>query len=142
MAEASKTMQMAVPAEKLWAAISDYENYANFVDGVNSVKVLSREDGKARVEYKVELMGKDIFYVLDHVENKPSEMNWTMVESNIMKANRGGWKIKDLGAGKSEATYSLDLEFNISIPSFMLGGLVKSTLPKMMQSFEKRAKEL
>lgn len=142
MAEASKTVTMDVPRDTLWKIITDYESYKDFVDGVSKVKVLSREGGKARVEYAINLLSKDITYTLDHVETAPDKMNWTLVDSNIMKANSGGWQLKDLGGGRTEVTYSLALDFKIYVPGMILNGLVKSSLPKMLESFEKRARSV
>lgn len=139
MAEASRTVEMNVPRDKLWSVITDYEKYSEFVDGVHSIKVLSQDKSKARVQYAIQLLGKEITYVLDHVSESPTKMHWTLVESNIMKSNEGAWELKDLGGGKTEVTYRLALDFKIYVPGMILNGLVKSSLPKMMESFEARA---
>lgn len=141
MAEASKTLEMSVPSEALWKTVTDYESYPQFVDGVKSVKVLSRTGNSARIQYNIELLGKTISYTLDHVEHAPSKMTWTLVESNVMKANDGGWELKDLGGARVSATYRLALEFKIFVPGMILNGLVKNMLPRMMESFEKRAQK-
>jgi coenzyme Q-binding protein COQ10 len=140
MAEATKTAIMSIPVDKLWQTIVEYEKYPEFVEGAQTVKVLSREGQKSRVEYKIELLGKDIFYVLDHIEESPTSMKWSLVESNILKSNSGGWVLKSKGDGQTEATYSLNLDFKIYVPGIVLSGLVKSSLPKLLESFEKRAK--
>lgn len=142
MAEATKTVVMPVPIDKIWDVIVDYEKYSEFVDGVHSVKAKPMGKGKTEAQYSLELLGKEIFYTLEHVENKPHEMSWHMLDSNIMKANTGGWTLKDLGKGKTEVTYRLALEFKIYVPGLVLNGLVKSTLPKMLENFERRAKEV
>lgn len=138
MAEASKTVEMPVARDLLWKVIVDYERYPEFVDSVQKVKVLSREGGKTRVEYGIELLGKQITYVLDHVETAPEQMRWGLVESNVLKSNAGGWKLTDLGGARTEVTYHLALDFKIYVPGMILNGLVKSTLPRMLDGFEKR----
>lgn len=140
MAEATKTVEMDVSRDALWKVITDYERYPEFVDGMSKVKVLSRDGGKTRVEYAITILGKDVVYVLDHSETAPDRMSWTFVESNIMKANSGGWVLRDLGGSRTEATYHLALDFKIYVPGLVLNGLVKSTLPKMFESFQKRAR--
>ncbi|MBI3543136.1 MAG: SRPBCC family protein [Deltaproteobacteria bacterium] len=140
MAEASKTVEMTVPRDKLWETIIDYAKYPEFVDGAQKVKILSREAGKARVEYGIQLLSKDITYTLDHFEQGPGGMRWELVDSNILKANSGSWTLKDVGGGRTEVTYSLALDFKIYVPGMILNGLVKSSLPKMLDSFEKRTK--
>ncbi|MEW6055981.1 MAG: SRPBCC family protein [Bdellovibrionota bacterium] len=142
MAEASKTIEMQVTRDNLWKVITDYEKYGEFVEGVQNVKILSRTKNEVRIQYGIELLGKEIFYVLDHFEDIPDTMSWKLVESNILKANSGSWIIKDLGGGRSEVTYQLALDFKIYVPGIVLNGLVKSSLPKMLGSFEKRTKEV
>lgn len=129
---------MSVDRDKLWKVIVDYVKYPEFVEGAEKVKILSREGGKVRIEYGISLLSKDITYTLDHFEDAPNGMRWEIVDSNILKANSGSWKLNDLGGGKTEVTYSLDLDFKIYVPGMILNGLVKSQLPKMLESFEKR----
>ena len=138
MAEASKTIQMAVPREKLWGVIANYTKYPEFVEGVQTVKVLSRDKAVVRIQYGISLLSKDITYTLDHFEDAPNGMVWKLIDSNILKANSGSWSLKDLGGGKTEVTYLLALDFKIYVPGMILNGLVKSSLPKMLESFEKR----
>jgi ribosome-associated toxin RatA of RatAB toxin-antitoxin module len=81
--------------------------------------------------------------VLDHTEESDgSRISWRFVESNILKDNHGHWTLKDLGNGRTEVTYTLALDFKIYVPGMILNGLVKSQLPKMLESFEKRTKAL
>ncbi len=138
MAEASKTIVMEAPRDRIWEVIIDYQKYPEFVDGAHKVTIHGREPGKVRVEYGIQLLGKDITYTLDHFENGPGEMRWALIESNILKGNTGSWKLKDLGGTRTEVTYSLGLDFKIYVPGMILNGLVKSSLPKMLESFEKR----
>ncbi|MGE4233121.1 MAG: type II toxin-antitoxin system RatA family toxin [Bacteriovoracia bacterium] len=138
MAEASKTVEMKAKPEELWKVITDYESYPKFLDTVHQAKVLSRDGNTVRVQYSIELLGKEVTYILDHKEKANEKMDWTLVESNILKANTGGWVIHPLSSGKIEVTYNLSLEFKIFVPNIVLGGLVKSTLPSMLSQFEKQ----
>lgn len=139
MAEATKTIEMPVALERIWGVINKFEDYPQFVDGVQSVKVLSRGEGKTRVQFGIQLLGKDIQYVLDHQEAGKGNISWTLVESNVFKANDGSWALRDLGGGRTEVTYRLRLDFKIFVPGMIVNGLVKSTLPKMLEQFQSRA---
>ena len=142
MAIAKQSKEMNVSKDKLWATIVNYESYPSFVENVHKVKVLSNEAGKSKVEYKIELMGKEIHYTLLHDENKkPNLMNWTFVSSNLLKNNFGSWNIQETGPDKCKVEYSIELEFNFPVPGFMLSGLIKTTLPKLLESFEKQAQK-
>ena len=71
MAQTSKTVIMPVPIGKVWDTICNYEAYPGHINAVKSAEVKSRDKKLVCVEYRVELLGKDIFYVLEHVEEKP-----------------------------------------------------------------------
>jgi len=46
------------------------------------------------------------------------------------------------GAQSCKVHYAVEVEFNFPVPGFLLKGVVKSTLPTMMNSFFERAKKL
>ncbi len=144
MAEATKTITMDVPADALMAVITDYASYPSFVTGMKSARIVTEGGGEGqatRVEYNVDIMGKSITYTLDHVRVNENELKWTLVSSPLMKDNFGAWLLKPNGQ-KTEVTYTLGLELNFSVPGFVMKSLVASSLPVMMSSFEKRAKEV
>jgi ribosome-associated toxin RatA of RatAB toxin-antitoxin module len=140
MAQAEYKEVLPVVKDKLLATIMKYEDYPEFVEGCESVQVERRLDGVVRVSYHVSQMSQDITYTLDHVENVESgTIEWHLVDSNFFKKNNGKWEIKPAGTGKSEVLYSLDVEFKIPVPGFILNRLVKGSLPGMVKSFGKQA---
>ena len=143
MANASKTVTMAVAREKFWKAVTDYMSYPTFVDGVHKVEIISKEGTSSKVRYGISLMNKEINYLLNHDESAiPNKMEWSCVESNFLKSNKGSWVVKELGPEKIEVTYTVEIEFTIPVPSLMLSPIIRSTLPRMLDSFEKKAKAL
>ena len=140
MAQAEFHETLDVDKDKLFAAITRYEDYPQFVDGVRSARVERKGTGQARVAYLVSMM-KEVNYVLDHREDPTNgTVKWTLVESDSFKKNNGSWELKVAGPGKTEVRYSLELEFNFPVPGLILNKLVKGSLPSMVKSFVKRAK--
>jgi ribosome-associated toxin RatA of RatAB toxin-antitoxin module len=130
----------SVNREQLYSAITQYENYPQFVEGCTSVKVDRQGAGKARVTYHVNVMSQDVTYTLDHIESPEKGLvEWTLVDSNFFKKNNGSWQIQSTGNGKTDVHYVIDVEFKIPVPGFILNKLVKGSLPGMVKSFEKRA---
>jgi ribosome-associated toxin RatA of RatAB toxin-antitoxin module len=139
MAHAEHREVLNVPFQKLWSVITKYEDYPSFVEGCTKVVVDRSKPGNVRATYSVSMM-KDITYTLDHREDQAQgRIEWTYVDSDFFKANSGHWLLKDLGNGKTDATYSLDVDFKIPVPGFILNRLVKGSLPGMVKSFEKKA---
>ncbi len=142
MAQAELTQTLSVSKDKLFAAVTRYEDYPQFVEGCTRVEVERKGPGKARVTYHVSMM-KDISYTLDHTEDfEKGVITWDLVESDAMRANSGSWEIKDAGSGKCEASYRITIDFKFPVPGFILNRLVKGSLPSMIKSFESRAKTI
>ena len=144
MARADYSTEVAVDADRFYKVILDYASYPRFVDGMKSSEILEVEGQRTRVRYRLSMMGKEFVYVLDHVAVTESKsLTWKLVESDFFSKNTGSWKLKSGStAQQTMVTYDLDVEFKISIPGFMLKGLVKGSLPGMVRGFEARAKEI
>jgi coenzyme Q-binding protein COQ10 len=141
MAQASLTKVLDVSKDKLVATIGRYEDYPQFVTGCQKVEVDRKSATEASVKYSVSMMGKNLWYSLDHVENaEAGTLTWKMTGSDLLKTNTGSWKLKDLGDGKTEVTYTIDIEFKIWIPGPVLKTLTATSLPLLISEYEKRAK--
>ena len=140
MAQAEHKQVVSVDCDKLYRAITQYEIYPKFVDGCKGVQVERKGPGEARTQYQMNIM-RDVQYTLDHKEfPDQNRMEWKLVASDLLKKNNGSWELKALGPGKTEVKYAIEVEFNISVPGFILNQLVKSSIPTMIRSFEKQAK--
>lgn len=139
MATATRTEVVDIDINKLYDIIIDYAKYPEFVDGVSSIKVLEQTETKAKVEYSVNMI-KNFKYTLALKQSRPTDVSWTLESGDLFKKNEGSWKMKDLGNGKTEVTYSLEVDFKIFAPSSILSAVTSKNLPLMMESFFKRAR--
>ncbi len=143
MARADRTEIYDVPVEKFYQAIVDYKKYTDFVDGVKSVVIEKETPDGAVVKFTINII-KEISYTitLKHTPNK--EVAWSLVTGDMMKVNNGKWTLKDLGNGKTEVNYNLEMEFKGFLPGLGMieKTLVSTNLPMTMKSFSKRAQEL
>ena len=143
MAQAESEKTYEVSAEKFFRAVADYERYPEFVDGMKKVKAEKNPDGTTTAHYDLSMMSKDMSYSLKIKENPgQGEVNWALLKSDFFKVNNGAWKITSTGPSSCKVRYSLEVEFSFSVPSLILKGIVKGSLPTMMNSFYERAKKL
>jgi ribosome-associated toxin RatA of RatAB toxin-antitoxin module len=140
MAQASRTEIVDIDISKLYETIIDYAKYPDFVDGVSAIKVISQTEDSAKVEYSLNII-KTFKYIVNTKQEKPTRVSWTLDSGDLFKKNNGEWKLKDLGNGKTEVTYSLDLDFKLFAPSSILTSLTDKNLPSMMKAFFDRAKK-
>lgn len=143
MARAERTEVFDVPAEKLYQAIIDYKAYPQFVDGMKSVEVQKESSEEAVVKYNLSLI-KEISYTLNMRHKPNQEVSWTLATGDMMKVNNGKWTLKDLGNGKTEVTYNLEIEFKGFLPGLGMieKTLVNTNLPLTMKAFGNRAASL
>lgn len=139
MAKAELTQVLDVNYDKFFDAVTRYENYPQFVAGCKKTEVERKAPGHSRVKYTVSMM-KDLWYQLDHHEDREKGViTWALIGSDLLKSNKGQWIVKKLGENKVEVKYEIEIEFNISVPGFILNQLVKGSLPPMIKSFATQA---
>lgn len=143
MARAERTETFDVPADKFYKAIVDYHSYPKFVDGMKSIEVSNESTDGATVKYNLSLI-KDISYTLKMSHKPNTEVSWSLVNGDMMKVNNGKWTLKDLGNGKTEVTYSLEVELKGFLPGIGMieKTLVSTNLPLNMKAFASRAASL
>lgn len=146
MAQAQVTEILKASYDSLFKALSDYEKYPEFVEGCKTAVILEKnqvgEDVSAVVDYHVSMM-KDIQYTLQQKSNlSAGKVEWSLKSSPDLKKNTGSYALKKVSPDTTEVTLTMDIEFNFSIPSFILSKLVKTSLPGMLRNFEKRAQKL
>jgi len=142
MAQAEIKEVLSVNADKMYKAITQYDRYPQFVEGVTSAKVTRISDAEARVDYKLSML-KDISYALTHKENASARtMQWSLIQSDFMKKNNGSWTLREVSPDKTEVSYQVEVEFNFPVPGLILNKLIKGQLPKMLKNFEACAKTL
>jgi ribosome-associated toxin RatA of RatAB toxin-antitoxin module len=136
VAKSVKTIVFDAPPDKCYEIVWDFAKYPVFVKELKNVEMLSREKGKVRAEFTIKVI-KEIKYTLDIVGKTPTDINWTLVHG-FFKKNDGGWHFEDLGKGRTEATYTVDVDFGLLVPPAVVRMLQESNLPKMLEAFKKR----
>jgi len=70
-----------------------------------------------------------------------STLEWTLVESTMMKAQNGSYTLQATGESTTEVTFALEIEHSIRAPGFLrrsiFGGVVKGTLAGLKEYTER-----
>ena len=137
MAQASRSVTVNVPPEKLFEVITDYEKYPEFLPEVKKAKVEFGAGNVKEVTYTVDIKAKVITYTLKHTARPPDQLAWTMVRGEMMKGNDGAWILRAVPEG-TEATYKIDLKLGALVPSMVERMLAEQSLPGLLANFKKR----
>lgn len=142
MASAERIEIMNVSKENLLTVLKDYEAYPDFMDGVSSVKIVSRKGTSVKAKYDINVI-KKFSYTLN-LEETDDGVSWSFDSGDIFAINNGSWRLKDLGNGTTEVRYSIEIEIKIKMmgTGMITKKLVDTSLPSMMKSVEKRAQKL
>jgi coenzyme Q-binding protein COQ10 len=143
MAQATRSVTVNVPPEKLFEVITDYEKYPEFLPEVKTVHVNAGQGAIKEVTYKVDIKAKVITYTLKHTAERPAKVAWTMIKGEMMKGNDGAWTLKP-GAqpNTTDATYTIDLKLSSLVPGFIEKALAEQSLPGLLANFKARAEKL
>ena len=136
MAEAERCIEVLAPPETVFAVITDYASYPDFLPEIESATVLSRSPGFARVRFVLRVV-KTVCYTLDLVEEAPTSVRWTLREGDL-RQNAGSWSLEAVQGG-TRATYSVQVEVGMFVPGAIVSRLVGETLPATLEAFRTRA---
>ena len=142
MAAAQHRQIVDVSLKKLYQAILDFEKYPRFASGVKQAQVLEKTNDSTVVQMQVEMM-KKIDYsisVKSEYSDEKAKVWWNLKEGDFFQKNDGLWELTSVSSEKTQVTYKLDLEFSVNVPSFILKGLIKTSLPKAVEDFTAEAK--
>ncbi len=137
MARTEQHIDIHAPIERVFAVITDYERYPEFLSDMKEVVVESRHDGVAVVRFELELIMR-VSYTLRLVEDPPRGVSWTLDHAKMMVENNGGWTLVKEG-DRTRATYALEVKLRGLIPKSVSTRLLGTTLPQTLQQFKARS---
>lgn len=136
---ASRSTTIAVPVEFFWGLITDYERYPEMLDEIRSARVLSRQGNETVVAFTARVMLKSFNYTVRLVEERPHRLSWTLVDSDTLSYNTGGWVLEALGPDATRAHYSAELRAKIWLPKTFLNAVTNLSLPTMLRHWSRYA---
>jgi len=141
MSAVTKSIDIDAPIDVVFDAITDFESYPKFLDGMKKVEILEKKGSHLQVKFNLDLF-KSVVYTLDVTLDKPEKVSWKLMEADVMKKNSGGWKLTELSTGRTKAQYSIDIDFKIWVPGPIADFLINSSIPKTLESFKKKAEDI
>ncbi len=142
MPGASNSIIIDVPSKAIYNVVIDFENYPSFLPDVKSVNVISHVKGKGVVvEFEISII-KKIRYRLAFESVASKKVTWKFVSGDLFKDNCGSWSFEEIKKGQTRATYDVEVQFGIPVPSLITNKLVGHNLPGMLKRFKEHAESL
>ena len=151
-------VHIAVPPARLFAVITDYDHFAEFVPYVVRSRVVHREGGLRRVSQQLHFPGPvaDRHYVIesrDTITSSPQQrwrVEWRLIpESDFPEPGEKGitpivftgyWELTPVfGGAATDAIYSLHFDPGGALPAWLVTFAMNRYLPKVIDAVRARA---
>ncbi|UQX03557.1 SRPBCC family protein [Streptomyces sp. RerS4] len=136
-------LPIKAPAADAWRAVTRLEDYAEYMENVESVTVLGEtESGTRTSEWSVLLKGSVLEWVEeDELDEVNRVMSFTQVSGDLDEFT-GYWRVDDRGDGGSVVVFSVDFEIGIPLLADMLNPVAAKALREnsehMLRAIERR----
>ena len=146
MADSSQqSITIAAPVDTIAAVITDFASYPEWVDAVKSVEIVSEyEDGYAHQASFVLDAGpvKDTYTLEYAYAEDLTRVEWTLVESKVMKVQDGSYDLVDDGDGTTTVTYTLTVDVNLPMLGMFKRKAEKMIMDTALKDLKKRVESL
>ncbi|QGK69424.1 cyclase [Allosaccharopolyspora coralli] len=128
--QSTQSIVIEAPAPEIMSVISDFPAYPEWAEAVKEVEVRSRTAGGVPEHVRFVLdagVVKDTYVLAYEWADDGLSVSWTLSEGQVQKAQNGSYRLKELGDGRTEVTYSLAVD--LAIPMI---GMFKRKAEKMI----------
>jgi ribosome-associated toxin RatA of RatAB toxin-antitoxin module len=138
---------LSQPPEKVWKVISDCSKYKGRMARVVAARLVKKEGNKHTCEVTVEMPFpfSNLTATTEATHEESAEgmsRRWKLVKGDY-KRNEGSWEIKPVDGGKkSEVTYTLHVEPNITLPNSIIEAAQKKSVPDLFVRLEQEAAKM
>lgn len=128
---ASHTVQIEAPRDQVFAVIADVPSSDEWQPSLKSVEVLeSDEQGRTVVaNLKADALVRETTQRVRFSYQEPDGMTWVQEKGDVSSLE-GSWTLTDLGDGRTEATFALEVD-----PGRMLGMLLRGPIEGRVKEF-------
>ena len=118
---ATESITVNASPETIYAVVTDFEHYADWVSDLKRIEVVTRDDqGRAlEVEFRAAAFGRSTTYTLHYdYARAPSELNWRQIQGDLTETLNGRYLFEAIG-DETKVTYDLEVELLVPIPTFI-----------------------
>ncbi|MFD0266173.1 type II toxin-antitoxin system RatA family toxin [Streptomyces sp. NPDC127106] len=136
------SLRIEAPVEETWRAVTRLEDYAAYMENVESVTVQGEEHGKRRSEWSVLLKGSVLEWVeWDELDDATRTMTFQQISGDLDRFT-GYWRVDPQDGDASLVTFSVDFEIGIPLLADMLNPVATKALrensEQMLRAIERR----
>jgi ribosome-associated toxin RatA of RatAB toxin-antitoxin module len=118
---ATESITVHASPETIYAVVTDFEHYADWVSDLKRIEVVTRDDqGRGlEVEFRAAAFGRSTTYTLRYDYAKaPNVLSWRQVQGDLTETLNGRYTF-DADGEETRVTYDLEVELLVPIPTFI-----------------------
>ena len=145
MARESRIIEIQASPEIVFRVVKDVQAYPKFLGhlGMTDCTIDQDQGRTCIVTNHLKKLGASFSFTLKYeIDEAAKKLTWSLVKAPFMSKNDGSWELKDLGNGRTRATYTVEVKFGFLVPQAIVSVLVSSDLPALLEAFKKRAESL
>ena len=123
MAEnATETLTIDAPPEKVWDIAVDLANYPEWAKDIKAVTIHRTDDSgrPAEVEFRTSALGRSTHYTLAYdYSDAPHQLGWRMLKGDIQRSMDGAFVFEPTADGRTEVKYNLAIDLVVPLPGFV-----------------------
>lgn len=129
---ANQEVFIRAPQAQVFAVLTDYENYPQIFDAVQSVHVHARDEGVCSVTFIIDVL-VHIECTMRLVEDAPTSLRFTRTDANLLQHITGSWTLNgDASGAECTVLYALEVKLAGQIPQAVEQRLITQRLPAML----------
>lgn len=139
--EASRTVVVGAPLDRVLATIRDVAHQPDWVDEIKTVDVLESADDGLPAVAKVTAaapVGTDE-YTLSY-EHRDDGMSWALVKGRLQTGQDASYTLRAVDPERTEVTFDLRISHNLPLPGFLrrkvIGDLVDHNINGLKHHLE------
>jgi coenzyme Q-binding protein COQ10 len=128
-------LQISAPVDTVYAVARDVERFPEFMEDVQSVKILEQTPEKQVSEWSsiIKEFNRTIKWTeLDYWDNAAKTCRWEQTEGDFT-SYEGGWEFVANDAG-TLAKLTINYEYNVPLIGALIQGLVKKKMQSNVES--------
>ena len=131
--------EINAPVASVMDVILDFASYPRFLPEIEQCEVIRSTDDEWDVKFTVKVV-KRLRYTLRVKRIAPDQVRWSMLEG-AFKSNDGGWDLTPINSAQTHASYFIDLQVGMFVPSSIMRSLVERSLPETVDRFKDEAEK-
>jgi uncharacterized membrane protein len=141
--QTTQSIEIAAPAHRVMAVISDLPRYPEWADGIKLVEVLESDASGRPATVRIVLdkaVVKDEYTLAYTWADDGMSVSWHLVQGQMQKAQNGSYTLSRVG-DQTKVTYTLSVELNIPMVGLLRRKAEKVIISTALKELKRRVEQ-